>query len=307
MSGRIDLNLFRILDAIHTHGSISAAARALHVTQPAVSHALNRLRESLGQPVFVRQGNRMIATEQTRLMLPQVQAHLNGLYAVLAPPAPFDPATLQRVFYVSVRDVLESILFPPLMQQVQQHAPLLTIQSQRVARDQFEQALIRRRLDVVVDRKHWVDSAIEHQTVGFDRQCVVVRQGHPCIDQGLNIEDYAKARHVAVSQPDAPESIDRWLGDQGITRQIALRCQHYFAACQVLVATDLMLTMPAAYAQELSRLLPLQIVDFPLTLAPIELVMYWHQSVQDDPAHQWLRQHIAQALPTALQGSTRAI
>jgi len=300
VSARIDLNLFRVLIAIETHGSISAAARALHVTQPAVSHALGRLREALGQPVFIRQGNRMMATERTRLMMPHIQAHVQGLYAILEAPAAFEPAQLQRVFHLAVRDVLESILFPPLMQHLQQHAPFISIESQRVLRPQFEHALMRRRLDLVLDRKHWVNPDIHHQTVGFDRQCVVVRQGHPCLLQGLDIQAYAAARHVAVSPPDAPESIDRWLGDQGITRHVALRCQHYVAACQVLLTTDWMLTMPAAYAHQLTLLLPLAIIEFPLTMTTIELVMYWHQSAEDDAAHQWLRQQVVTVLPTLL-------
>src|SRR5579871_6476858 len=78
---RIDLNLFRVLDAIHTHGGVSAAARALHLTQPAVTHALGRLRDQLGDPLFVRQGNRLLPTDKVRAMMPSVQSHLKGLLA----------------------------------------------------------------------------------------------------------------------------------------------------------------------------------------------------------------------------------
>ena len=119
MSGRrIDLNLFRVLDAIHVHGGISAAARALHLTQPAVTHSLNRLREHFGDPLFVRQGNRVVPTERTRRMIGEVQLHLKGLQATTQRQAAFSPQTLELSFTVGFRDVLESIAFPSLLRRL---------------------------------------------------------------------------------------------------------------------------------------------------------------------------------------------
>ena len=129
---RIDLNLFRVLEAIDTHGGISAAARALHVTQPAVTHALNRLREAIGDPLFVRQGNRMLPTHRTRSMMAQVRVHLRGLQSTTHGPAQFLPSQLQLAFTVGFRDVLESIVFPPLMATIAAQAPRVQVISRRV-------------------------------------------------------------------------------------------------------------------------------------------------------------------------------
>ena len=144
----IDLNLLRLIAAIDQHGSISATARHLNLTQPAVSHALNRLREALGQPVFIRQGNQMIATEQTRQMLPFIQYHLAGLHQALEQQPIFDPATLSMTYHCGIHDVLEAQLFPHLIPKLQQHAPQANLLSHRIARPQIEAALLAGDVDV---------------------------------------------------------------------------------------------------------------------------------------------------------------
>jgi len=110
---RLDLNLFRVMDAVYVHGGISGAARHLHLSQPAVSHALARLRRIWGDPLFVRQGNQMVPTELTRRVIADVQAHLRGLQSVLAQADGFDPATLDMTVRLGMRDVLEAITLPP--------------------------------------------------------------------------------------------------------------------------------------------------------------------------------------------------
>ncbi|MDC6130834.1 LysR family transcriptional regulator, partial [Burkholderia gladioli] len=129
---RLDLNLFRVLDAIHSHGGISAAARTLHLTQPAVTHALNRLRAHFDDPLFVRQGNRMTPTERTRAMIGEVQRHLKGLQAAAQAQARFEPATLEQRFVVGIRDVLESIALPQLVERLAREAPRITVVSRRI-------------------------------------------------------------------------------------------------------------------------------------------------------------------------------
>ena len=121
---RIDLNLFRVLDAIYSHGGVSAAARVRHLTQPAVTHALQRLRDQLGDPLFVRQGNRLLPTEKVRTMMPAVQLHLKGLHASAHAQPRFDPAQLDLELTVGFRDILESIALPSLLARIEQHAPL---------------------------------------------------------------------------------------------------------------------------------------------------------------------------------------
>ncbi len=111
------------MDAVYEHGGISGAARHLHLSQPAVSHALARLRRMWGDPLFVRQGNRMVPTELSRRVIGQVQGHLRGLQSCIEQAATFDPQTLDMSLRLGLRDVLEGITLPPLMRHLSVAAP----------------------------------------------------------------------------------------------------------------------------------------------------------------------------------------
>ncbi|MBD3651385.1 MAG: LysR family transcriptional regulator, partial [Alcanivorax sp.] len=111
---RFDLNLFVVFDAIYTEGSLTRAARVLNLTQPAVSHALGRLRDRLEDPLFVRQGARMVPTSRARAMVTPVRHALGGLQRCLSDEGGFDVADAERTFVVGLRDGLEGCLLPPL-------------------------------------------------------------------------------------------------------------------------------------------------------------------------------------------------
>jgi DNA-binding transcriptional LysR family regulator len=178
---RIDLNLFRVLDAIYTHGGVSAAARVLHLTQPAVTHALRRLRDQLGDPLFVRQGNRLLPTGKVRAMMPSVQAHLKGLLASTHAQPRFDAAQLQMEFVIGFRDILESIALPGLMASIGREAPGVRVVSRRVAADDVERELGAGTLDLAVDRPLRAGPRITHHHLVDETLVVVMRQGvAPC-------------------------------------------------------------------------------------------------------------------------------
>lgn len=293
---RLDLNLFRVLDAIHTHGGISPAARALHLSQPAVSHALRRLRELFQDPLFVRHGNTMQPTERTRRVIAQVQAHVRGLGAVLHEAGNFDPARLEMSFEIGVRDVLESITFPRLMQSLARQAPGVSLISRRITRGEIEGELGAGRLDLAIERRTRVSTRIRSLKLA-DESLVVVgpRAASGRRRRALTLDDYLAARHVQVSlATENADALDRFLVERGLQRHVALRCQHYFAACQVVAQTGWLLTMPRTYALSLAEVLPVQVHEPPFAVPPIPMLMYWHADRDDDPAHRWLRGLLAQ-------------
>ena len=133
---RFDLNLFVVFDAIYTEGSLTRAARVLNLTQPAVSHALGRLRDRLEDPLFVRQGARMVPTSRARAMVTPVRHALGGLQRCLSDEGGFDVADAERTFVVGLRDGLEGCLLPPLTAGILEEAPGVRLQSMTVARRQ---------------------------------------------------------------------------------------------------------------------------------------------------------------------------
>lgn len=301
---RIDLNLFRVLDAIYSHGGVSAAARVLHLTQPAVTHALQRLRDQLGDPLFVRQGNRLLPTEKVRTMMPAVQLHLKGLHASAHAQPHFDAAQLEMEFSIGLRDILESIALPTLLARIGEHAPQLRVASRRIAADEVERALGAGSIDLVIDRPLRAGARIMRQHLLDESLVVVMRAGHPCAAQ-LRRSDYLGARHVAVSPLGEANALDTLLGQNGMFRQVRLVCQHYFAAGEIAAGTELLLTVPRSYANHLASLLPLAVQPLPIRMKAFPIFAYWHQSKHDDRAHAWFRQWVIKAITAAIAPARR--
>ena len=289
---RIDLNLYRILDAIYVQGGISAAARALHLTQPAVTHALNRLRDQFDDPLFVRQGNRMVPTARTCAVIGDVQHHLRGLQSAMRMEAEFDPAVLDMEMVIGSRDLLESIALQSLVAVFAQEAPGLRLASRQVPLDMIERVLSSGQVDLVVERQLRPTPRLSREHLLDDILVVAMRRDHPLSDGPLRRADYFEAQHISVSPHGGPSTLDMQLENDGRFRKIKLVCQHYFAACQIAAAGDLLLTLPRTYALRLAALLPMTVQAVPLHAKPYPILAYWHESRTPDPVHQWFRQRV---------------
>ncbi len=287
---RVDLNLFIVLDAIYREGNITRASQKLCLTQPAVSHALGRLRELLKDPLFVRQGTQMIPTPYTRQLIVPIQQALQSFEQSINQEPLFEPLNSERHFCLGLRDVLEASILPPLLQHLQQHAPHICLSSVRLDRPDLEGELTAGNIDFALEIPYAVSDTIEHLPVVSDQLVVVARQQHPALSVGLNLENYLAQRHIVVSTRRKGWTLeDVELNKAGFKRQISVRCQHYFAACRVVSETDLLLTMPEQYARLANAQFCNQLFDFPLKSPMLDMHLYWHSSANKDPAHRWLR------------------
>ena len=288
---RFDLNLFVVFDAIYTEGSLTRAAKVLNLTQPAVSHALGRLRERLGDPLFVRQGSRMVPTARARAMVSPVRHALGGFQRCLSDEGGFDASDAERTVVLGLRDGLEGCLLPPLMAQLMEEAPGIRLQSLTIRRRQMPTELASGRLDLACDVMLALPETIEHVPVLSGPMVVMMREGHP-LAAGMDLPAYLAAQHVLVSsRREGPGLEDFGLARQGYRRHIRLRCQHYQAAISTVQNTDLLLTLPATLAGRLSRE-RMVLQPFPADLADLEMHLYWHRDQAGDPAHRWLRQKV---------------
>lgn len=299
---RLDLNLFRVMDAVYAHGGISGAARHLHLSQPAVSHALARLRRLWGDPLFVRQGNHMVPTELTRRVIGEVQAHLRGLQSLMAQAETFDPATLDMTLRLGMRDVLEAITLPPLMARLGEVAPRARLASVRVPRDALERVLTQGEVDLVIDRERRVAGRIKGVHLANETLAVLMRKGHSLARRRLDLAAYFKQRHVMVTlQPDQPDPLQAvWSAMGQGERDVILRCQHYFAAANVVAHGDALLTLPRTYAEVLTRALPLVLRELPAVVPAMGIWMYWHADRDGDPVHRWMRESVAEGARQAM-------
>ena len=286
----VDLNLFVVFDAIYTEGGVTQAARRLNLTQPAVSHALAKLRATCGDPLFVRNGRTISPTPAARRMIATVRQSIYGLKATLDSAADFDPGTAKLKFTIGMRDLLELSLLPQLMNSICTHAPHIDIAVVRASRRELEAELAGGAIDAAIDVLLPVSSEVRQTRIAAQSMAVVARKQHPRIGGKLSLKSYLAEQHIMVTSRRRGQSLeDLELARAGHHRNIRLRCQHYFAAARVVCTTDLLCTTTRPVAKTLSALLPIQALPFPLATPDFDAFLYWHANVDADPANRWLR------------------
>jgi DNA-binding transcriptional LysR family regulator len=292
---QVDLNLFVVLEAIYREGNLTRAGRQLQLTQPAMSHALKRLRELLKDPLFIREGANMVPTPFSRNMINDVRQALQILEVNLYENRNFDPAHTRRNFMVGFWELMEATILPALAGTLMRAAPEISITTLRVKRREIEAELSSGALDLALDVPINMSDNIRRKPLFSDRVVVVARQGHPAIGRDLDLETYLSQEHILVSSRRyGPSLVDTELNRKGKGRRIVLRCQNYFAACRIASETNMLLTMPEHYAEMLNSRFDNRLYPFPLkSLQTLDIHMYWHESADNDPPNRWLREEIA--------------
>lgn len=294
---RFDLNLLQIFDAVYRRGGVSAAARHLHLSQSAVSHALARLRATFNDPLFVRQGNRLVPTPFARAMTGPVAEALGNLDAALFQNARFDPAVARRDFRIGVRLSGEAPRFSAIALRVLAEAPHAGIASVTFRRRELVSLLAGGELDLALDVALPPDDRLCRTYLGAGPLVVVARPDHPCLDMPFDLANYLAQRHVvATGRPHGPAMEDLILENLGLSRRVAVRCQHAITAWQIVAASDCLFTLPRAHAEVLHAIWPMRLLDAPLPAERSSSYLYWHQTAQADPALSWLRAIIVQEL-----------
>jgi len=299
---QVDLNLFVVLEAIYREGNLTRAGRQLKLTQPAMSHALKRLRELLKDPLFIREGANMVPTPFSRNMINDVRQALQILEVNLYEDRSFDPAHTRRNFQIGFWEIMEAMILPQLSRVMARAAPEISITTLRVKRREIENELASGSLDLVLDIPITMSDSIRQTPLFSDRVVVMARAGHPAISGELDLDTYLKQDHILVSSRRlGPSLVDAELNRKGRKRRIVLRCQHYFAACRVVSETDMLLTIPEHYAQLLNSRFNHRMYPFPLkSLQQLEIHMYWHESAENDPPNRWLREQIKKVVDDSL-------
>ena len=291
--GKIDLNLFVVLEAIFTEGNITQASKSLNLTQPAVSHALARLRHLLNDPLFVRDGHKMVPTSLTRQLIGPVRTGLREMTGVLSQLDDFDPGTSRRHFRIGLRHTIESTIFPALATLICDEAPGVEVSTHHHDRENIQSALAAGEFDVVIDIL--VSSAPDTplRRLYGGKLVVTVRKDHPALRQPWGLEAYLAHDHIlASSRKSALGYEDQALQEIGRKRRIRVRCQGQWTASRLVASSDMLFTLPERFAESVGRQLGNQILPSPLDVPSAHLFLYWHSSTEHDPANRWLREKI---------------
>ena len=287
---RVDLNLFLVFEVIYAEGGITRASERLNLCQPAISHALGRLRKLFDDPLFTRQGHVMTPTPFARRLIEPVQQGLRGLESTLCQVDRFDSHRARRRFTVGMREVVEAGLIPIMMQRIEKSAPHIDLAVVRSERRELENELSAGTLDIAVDVHLPVGEEIRRQRLCAERLVVVARRGHPSVGPRLDLETYLAAEHILVTQRRRGLSVEDYeLNRQNLRRNIRMRCQSYLTACRAVAATDMILTMAQRWAAHINAHLDNQLVDSPLDVATFDSYLYWHKHSENDAASAWLR------------------
>ena len=292
-----DLNLFVILNAIYTEGSLTKAAEVVGITQPAVSNALSRLREKFDDDLFVRTGTGMVPTQKTENIISDIQSALSLMQQSVNQPNSFDPAVTERNFKLSLGDITEGRVLPYMMKEIYKNAPNISVGSYNYRRIDQVHALATNNLDFVVDPVIPDSDEINSYKVFQDYFVVIHREGHPIQKiKNLTVDDLLSQKFINVSnRRKGLHMVDLELEKTGHRRDIALRCQHFLIAPEIIRDTDAVIMATHSFAK--SNDLPF--VEIPQELPQMEYFLSWHKSDEGDGGHEWMKDLIIKAFEEA--------
>lgn len=289
-----DLNLLVALRALLETRNVSRAAEELGLSQPAASHALNRLRDTFGDQLLVRSGRTMVATPKAELLLPKVRELLAGIESILDNEEEFSAPTSQRTFVIATNGFAAQRLVMPLVRAVSEEAPGANVHMVSLMDDNIRELLADGRVDLALLSMPMTSlpESLMMRLLFNDPFVTTVRAGHPFTKQAPDAKAFADALHILVSpKGDAVGAVDRGLAELGLRRRIVTVLPDYLVVPSLLRETDYVITTTRSIASILSEQSGLVQISPPPGLVDIRGGLYalWHERVQNDPASQWLR------------------
>ncbi|MCY1192276.1 Nodulation protein D 2 [compost metagenome] len=300
---RIDLNLLVSLDTLLAELNVTKAASRLHISQPAMSAQLSRLRELMGDPLLVpiQKGRSMTPTARALALRGPLRSALKTLGSVIQSELGFNPWSDKRVFRIAACDTALSTICEPLIASITKHAGSQI----QVSINAVDPELIGRQMeeggfDLLIDSSRGIPPGMKYTALGTDQFVMAQRKGHPRGHKPLTLDGYCELNHLVVSpeRESFKGYMDDYLRSAGMSRRIYLTVPTAVMVPGVLMLTDLVCTMPRMLIQ--SRHEAIETVELPFESEPFQLMLAWHPRDDADAAILWLRQ-LAQNLPAPFQ------
>ena len=285
----LDLNLLVALDALLEEGSVAGAADRLHLSQPAMSRTLARIRRSTADQILVRSGRAMIPTPYALAIRENVHALVQQAEAVLLPARSLDLATLERVFTLQFHDAFTVAIGPALLASIRTAAPGVALRL--LAETPVDATNLRYgRVDMTIGSSEPDVAGVRSADLGRDRLSLVAAIGNPLLRGELTVERYASAKHLIVSRRGRlRDPIDDLLEERGLRRQVVASAPGMAAALHLVSGSDLVVSVAEQLGRPMVDALGLQMLSLPFELPPVPAILSWHQRYDDDLAHAWLR------------------
>jgi DNA-binding transcriptional LysR family regulator len=294
---RIDLRLLYTLETIHRMGTLTAAGEALGLSQPALSHSLNRLRDMFGDELFVRTSRGMRSTPRADELANSARRILATVRAELSPLTPLEPETLDRSFRLAMTDVGEMVFLPRLIEHLRNLAPKVNIVSVTLPPRDLADALELGTVDMAIGPFPDLTGADLRQQVIFERGFVcLVSSNHPRITKGrMTLNAFLKEPHLVVSSPGRTvEVFERFMAERELSRRVALSVPHMLCVPFIVANSDLIATVPESVGMAVSDFPELQVIKPPLEAPRIRVALYWSVRFGKEPGNAWLRSVITE-------------
>jgi DNA-binding transcriptional LysR family regulator len=291
----VDLNLLKAFDALIRERAVTRAAGRIGLSQPAMSHALSRLRSLFADDLFVRTPNHMEPTARAREIAPLVSAAIEHIEAALNLGIGFDPTKSTGIFTAGMAEYAEVALVGRLAEAFARQAPKATLRLTPLTGAEAADRLDNSAIDVAVAHLRALPGHLDSMMLLRDPFVLVARRGHPLAAQSLSLEAYAALDHVLVSpRGDTSGAVDRALADFGLKRRIALLVATYLALPAVLASSDLVATVPQRTAQQIAAMAEIEIMPLAIDLS-VHVSMAWHRRATSEPAQSWFRSLLIEA------------
>jgi DNA-binding transcriptional LysR family regulator len=298
---QLDLNLLRVFDEVMTERSLTRAAHKLSLTQPAVSNALQRLREALGDDLMKRSGQEMSPTPRALALWPAVREALGQLEGALV-PGQFVPAQASNTFILAMADATAAKLMPGLLAAMDQTAPgvsirvvpLTTRDPRRLLEDETLDLAIGYFPATMADLTARIQSgaavAFSHERLYSGEYVCVMRRDHPLAKEALTLANFCAARHLLVSFSGRPFGfVDEALAAIGQKRRIVLTVNQFFTAGKLVAGSNLLTVLPRHFVNATGIADQLVLRELPFAMPLVHVDALWHHRVHRLTAHQWLR------------------
>jgi DNA-binding transcriptional LysR family regulator len=295
-----DLNLLLAFESLMIERHVTRAAKRIGLSQPAMSNALARLRRTFGDPLLVRTPEGMAPTGAAQALIVPVRAALAQLRAALEEKPAFDPAASNRTFHLSTSDHVETTLIASLIASLLAQAGRVSLRLTR-PRTLFQPPaahVLADSLDLAIGFFPDVpalDASIHSEVLWEESSVILARKAHPRIKGKLTLRQFAAERHAAVFyKTEGQGFIDSLLEQKGLTRRAAVIVPHFSSVPLIVASSDLIATVPERAADLFASHLKLQVLPPPIAIPPFRMTMLWHERMEADLAHAWLRELIVE-------------
>ncbi|MEK6323342.1 MAG: LysR family transcriptional regulator [Acidobacteriota bacterium] len=290
-----DLNLLLAFESLMIERNVTRAAKRIGLSQPAMSNALARLRRTFDDPLMVRTPEGMSPTAAAHSLIVPVRAALAQLRAALEEKPAFDSTASKRTFHLSTSDHVEMTLIAPLVTRLLAKATRVSLRLTR-PRSLFQPPAAQALADSIdlaigfFPDVTALDASIHSEVLWEEGSVVFARKAHPRIRGKLSLRQFAAEHHAAVFyKTEGQGFIDTLLEQKGLARRAAVIVPHFASIPFVVAASDLIATVPARTAGLFAKPLRLQVLPVPIAIPPFRMTMLWHERMEADPAHAWLR------------------